>query len=300
MKSPRFALASVAVACLALTGFARTARAEYTGASSDDSFGGGDVSAGYSASAGLTYCNATDLANAKTNLVCVIKNPLTDQCVLKIPKDFRCYVGATQTYASASASGSGWVDLFDDKESVSVRASAITSDGQSSMNFNVTAFGSTLINESQANIPVGVGASFGASKSYSIVGISVKVKGEVGAWIGAYLGGGAIADGFQLNVTPTITAGVDASASVGALCASAGIDGDIDALDLQVPSKLKIAYTGGQLTYGIGADFDYSLLSGKLKVKACACGACDSTTIASYGGWSGSFPIFNASSSMSL
>lgn len=298
------ALGLFVLPALALTTFAGTARADYMGQSFDQSFGSGSVEAGFSGSAGLTYCDDQQLAEAGTRLSCLLKftDPFTGstKCLMWKVAHPECMVDASQAYAQAEATGSGWVDLFGNKKSITATARATTADGASALRFTVNAFGTTLIDESRSQIPVGVGASFGEDRSYSIASVSVKVKGEVGAWIGAYLGGGAITNGVRLTATPTINAGVEASASVGALCASASIEGNLDALELSLPTNLDVAYSGGLLTYGIDSDFDYSVLSGKIKAKACVCGACESTTIASYNGWSGGFGILNAGGTLSL
>lgn len=287
---------------LALTSLAGTARASSTGVPFEQSFGSGDVKVGFSGYAGLTYCDAQQLAAAGT-VKCAEKISFPyggSTCIAWKIVHPECMVSASQTYAQAKATGSGWVELFDKNKSIAVTSSATTADGASAMRFTVDAFGTTLIDETRSEIPVGVGASFGSDESYSMLGVSIKVNGEVGAWIGATIGGGAITDGVRLTVTPTITAGVEASASVGAACASAGIEGNIDALDLQLPTDLDVAYSGGQLIYGIDADFDYSVLSGKLKVTAEVCGSGDSKTIASYGGWSGGFGVLHTTGTLAL
>lgn len=291
--------ALLALTSLAVTSLASTARADHQGFSINNSLGSGDVQASYFAEAGLTSCNATNLAGAST-LVPVPGCTLPAPFCPRVPQDPLCMVDATEEYASVDAQGGGGVTLFGDQRSLWVALSATTADGASSMNITVVGFGLTLLDQGFSTVPIGYGISYGAEKDFSVAGVSVKVDGEANAWIGATLGGGAITDGFEVTATPTITVGVDASARAGVSCASAGIDGSVDVLDLTVPSSFSLAYSGGTLTFGVDSSFDYSALSGSLDVSACLCGECASDTIASYGGFNGSYSIYNASGSLSL
>lgn len=297
MKTQKPVLVTVAaLAALAVTGAASTARADQLPYSNSNSFGSGNVSASYDVGADLVYCSAAELAE-KTK---VCQSILGIKFCYYTSENPECLVNASEQYAKASAYGTASLTVFGTTESIYVSPSATTSDGSSSLNFYATAFGTTLINSSATSIPIGFSPSFGASKDFSIVGIKVKVEAEASAFIGGTLSGGAISNGFALTVTPTISAGLDASASVSVLCASAGIEGNVDLLDLELPSTLSVAYSSGTLKYGLNSAFQYTLLDGSLKVRACLCGACDGTTIASYSGYSGNFSLVNVSSSLSL
>ncbi len=292
---------AAALSAFALTSVASTARADILPYDFSGSFGADDVSMSYDVGADLVYCSASELAAdaaGDTKQEC-IPIPGLNVC-FNVPEYDGCTVSATSIYAKASAYGTASLSVFGDSESIYVSPSVTTSDGSSSLNFQLTAFGTTLINSSASSIPFGYNPSFGAKKDFSVLGISVHVSAEASATLGGTLSGGAIQDGFSLTVDPTLSAGLDASADVSVACASAGIEGNIDLFDIELPSTLSVAYQNSALKYGIDSKFTYSALSGDMKIKACLCGDCTHKTIASYGGWSGGFTILDVSSSIPM
>jgi hypothetical protein len=277
-------IALTALVSASLTGLPSPARAEQRQPSPvGKSFGSGDVQAAVGGAAGLTYCNADDLAHAGD-----------------LPPDRPCMVNATQAYAQASAEAIGSVTLFGSTKSLAVATSATIADGTTTMELVVTAFGTVVADVTHTGVTVSESKVFEEHKSYGILGVSVDVTGEVAATVSARIGGGAISNGIQVTVTPTIDAIVVGSAGVSALCASAGVDGSIDALDIQAPTSLSVSVANGQLTYGVISNLDYAVLDGDLKVKASVCGVSESETIASYSGTSGRLSLDNDSGTLSL
>lgn len=287
MKSSSFGL--FALTALAVTGSASAARADMTTNPFNESFGSGDVQAALAGQGTAVYCNASELALAGKRGACVQMVSTSnggEVCVQWAPLYPECMVRATQEYGRTIAAVTGSMTVFGTTKNISVETSAITADGMSSMELVVTAFGSTLIDTTRSGVRFVAPAVFEAKKTYGIAGVSVGVTGVVAATIGGEIGGGTIANGIQVVVTPTIDATLEASTDVDVECASAGVDGSIDIFDVQVPTNLDVTYANNTIGYGVDATLDYTVLSGDLSVSACLCGVCDSHTIASYGGFS--------------
>jgi len=123
-----------------------------------------------------------------------------------------------------------------------------------------------------------------ADDKIKLLGVKIKLKGKVSGGVGLTVDPSFGADGIGVTATPFTNAYAKVSASVGASCASVGVEGSLTAIDLEVPSSVSASFDAGGMEYAVASDYDLHAIDGKIKVKLKVCGVKESKTLAKFKG----------------
>lgn len=189
-------------------------------------------------------------------------------------------VGASYFFKSGIDSGEGhlWAGvaagidatLFGDEMTIFGFEASTSEDGGS---FDSRAYaavmGNTIIDD-----PIGVTFDwsvtqtlFMASASFSGVTVTGELIGTIGIEASAAMAG----IGVTLGAMPYVDVTAAASASVGAVCLSAGIGADLSVVSVGVPVDTTLAWSGGDVAWSIEASIEMESLSGGIYLELDYC-----------------------------
>jgi hypothetical protein len=270
--------------CAAATFFANpsTALADYKqyALSSQESAGNSNFGGGFSVYAGITQCSADDLEELIENadpvyamvaqIMTMFGGNADDYLRSMIASVYRCDPDADELYSEIAAEGDAWVEISNYEQSLAdIRfAMETVDDNPTTFSQYVSVLGVVVRDKrGESAVTFSYGKSFSKSKSYGFHGFSIKVKANAQAEIGIQIEGSLHPLSYiEIRPTPFATAHATASASVSALCASAGVRGSVDLLDVSVPSRMKLDWSGNPMVADIESDLKYKLPDGSLSV----------------------------------
>lgn len=265
-------LLCAAIACLTLT---TTAHAwDHPHVSRSGESGNSDIKAGYKVYTGFMHCDEADLAEGAA-IQAQMPAPW-------FPVPHPCVHDAEVQYMKLEARAEAWVKLLGRTETIAYAQAKVTDeDAFKRTSVKLKAMGNTLYSRTGDGIDIERGVSFEKKKKFGMSGINVTVRGTASAQVGVNFNGGLAGKDMVLYVTPFGDAGVSASASVGAGCANASIEGNLDAIDAEIPAELWVDLDNDGITFDIDADLKLKLMDGKIKAKLSYCLGNASKTIVS-------------------
>lgn len=102
-------------------------------------------------------------------------------------------------------------------------------------------------------------------------GIPLTVKGSVDGELGVD-GSVSIGDGLTFGLTPYANLSASASVGVGLACASAGVQGSVDLLDVAMPNEVTFDIKGCGFSVDIESSLEMTTMSGSIGLYAELCG----------------------------
>ena len=157
----------------------------------------------------------------------------------------------------------------------------------------IRVLGETVWEQSRGRLMVVRGASFSKNKSIDVGPVSVSVRGKANAVAGVMINGGAGQDYVALFGEPFINVGGSASASLGGLCASAGVEGSLNLLYVGLPLVLTLDLEERTWEADVGTSYD--LPEGDVSVFVNICGAKYSESIVDFDFGGGHLDLFEQS-----
>jgi hypothetical protein len=149
--------------------------------------------------------------------------------------------------------------------------------------------------------PPSVSATFvEASAQFDVGPIPIEVSAEVTGTVGVDAQAVAGSSGFNVTVTPNANLTASGSVSTGVACVSAGIEGEVNLINVSVPLSLdlSIGSNGSSTQYTMTGNLDISTLDGSIDLFANACLAEWKMNIASWNGVTYTASLFNQSGTM--
>lgn len=251
----------------------------------DKSGGNSDIKGGVEADARFLSCDGDDIDEAADWAAefseAAMKGPdAMVNFIVENPPPSSCPVSG-EHYTELKAEAEAWGRVFGKERTLAdITIKASTKDNTSRAYGRLRVKGETVWEEDKSALMFVKGASFDETKKYGLGPLSIKVKGKASAFIGISVGGGAGPGYVGLVGAPFVNASASGSASVSALCAGVSVKGEIDLIHASLPVEMSIDLDEG--TWAMGADFEYDLPNGELKLKADWCTGSDSLTIAKF------------------
>ncbi len=123
---------------------------------------------------------------------------------------------------------------------------------------------------------------FSTSTTFMAGPIPITVSGDVTGTLALSGQLTTLSGGVELGLTPSATLTAGASAGVGVLCASAGVRGELNLIEVAAPGTLKVQSASCGVRGAIEGDVELSSMSGSVEVYAEACGLSWSKTLAEW------------------
>ncbi len=204
-----------------------------------------------------------------------------------------------ETYTRAAVEGEIDVEVFgNEMQLVEAFVEAVSETGSSHLKGRLRVLGSTVWQQEANQLMYVRGAKYEKKKKIGVGPLKVEVKGKASALVGVTAGAGVGPEQITVVGTPFAVASGSASASMGGLCASVSVKGEVELIELDLPVQMSLNWGGNEVDWSIEADLDYDLPDGSLKVVAKACGPKYTHTLASFDFGGGSIHLFDASGSL--
>lgn len=173
-------------------------------------------------------------------------------------------------YIEASASGGVEATvLSNDVDILSVDGFAKLDDSAFSFDLSASVLGSETslasFDSSEVNIFELEMTFVEANTTFMLAFVPVTISGDVTGTLGMNASVTA-SGGVELGLTPYANLAASASVGVGALCASAGVRGSLDLIDVSLPTTLGLESANCGVDIALDSDLELSTMSGSIEV----------------------------------